>query len=103
MPLYKWVDIMMMLRDQRFRRYQGINILLSLLDENSIEPIRRKFLIVAGLRGLGLYDIDYDKVKPKLDINFKEKKEDKKGVIVPMQLFKCHLMDAIIEFDVILN
>ena len=101
---YKITDLMKMLRDQRRRRYQGINVLLSIFGDDSIEPVRRKFMIIAGLRALGLYEIgnNYDRRK---DFSDAPKKVNGyiKGKIVPAELFRCHLMDAIIQFDVVMN
>jgi hypothetical protein len=101
---YKLADLMKMLRDQRRRRYQGINVLLSIFGDDSIEPMRRNYLIIAGLRAIGLYEIgnNYDRRK---DFNDAPKKVNGKikGEIVPAELFRCHLMNAIVQFDFILN
>jgi len=101
---YRLVDLMKMLRDQRRRRYQGINVLLSIFGDNSVEPVRRHYLIIAGLRALGLYEIgnNYDRRKDFSDVP--QKVSGKlKGEIVPAELFRCHLLDAIVQFDLILN
>lgn len=105
MPLYRLDEIMKMLRDQRFRRYQGINVLLNIFDDEKTSPSRKKFVIIAGLRAIGLFEIGYsgNRGRDEGDDAPSKNKWKKKSVKVPMQLFRCNLMNAIVQFDLILN
>jgi len=79
--------------------------LLSIFDDEKTSPSRKKFVIIAGLRAIGLFEIGYNGNRQQdsdNDIPGKNKWR-KKSVKVPMQLFRCKLMNAIVQFDVILN
>lgn len=104
-PTYTLVDLIMVLRDQRFRRYQGINVLLNIFEDDTISPNRKKFMIIAGLRAIGLIEIGYpgDRKKIVNDVASEKTNNKTKGIKVPMQLFRCHLLNAIIQFESILN
>ena len=99
---YRLVDLMMMLRGQQFRGYQGINTLLSIFDDESIDPIRKRLIIISGLEALGLYKID-DEKPITVDILWKRGEGSIHEEIVPSNLFRCHLLDIIVQFDFILN
>lgn len=96
--------------------FQGVKILLEIYENGRILKERKRWIILAGLRGLGLFEIGYQKTT--IDEILKEdtykklidKKDipseiewDKKQIKVGMQSFKCNIINGTYEFWKILN
>ena len=113
---YNLKDLLKFWKGQEKLNFQGIKVLLEINENKKTPKDRKRWIILAGLRGLGLFEIGYK--KPTIDEILKEDEEEKKvlkrdipGEIewsknktdVGIQTFKCRIINGTIEFWKILN
>ena len=104
--LYKLKDILRMLKGQSKRDFQGIKVLLEIMDDKSISKSRKFWMIIAGLRGLDLYEVDYEDTS-----HPKEQEQDIPNEITfqkgktscSIDVYECELLNVRIQFTQILN
>ncbi|MDF1676635.1 MAG: hypothetical protein P1U44_13050 [Vicingaceae bacterium] len=111
---YTLEDLFEFWKGQQKLNFQGIKVLIEIYENGRILKHRKRWIILAGLRGLGLYEVGYQKTT--IDEILKEdtdKKIDVKNDIPGeiewdnkhkgVQFFKCNLIDGTYEFWKILN
>lgn len=113
---YALKDLLKFLKGQHKSDFQGIRVLLEIYDGGLVADERKYFVIISGLRAMGLYEVNYE--KPTLEDILKEdekeiefKKNDvpdeihwKKGSsTVGINTFRCKILNGTIEFWKILN
>lgn len=116
---YRLKDLLKFWKGQKKLDFQGIKVLLEIFERNKVSKERKRWIIIAGLRGLGLYEVGYE--KPTLEDILREdeevkKQEDLKKNDVPGEIkwqrgssdvgidtYKCRILNGTMEFWKILN
>ena len=119
---YRLKDLLKFWKGQEKLNFQGIKVLIEIFEGNKVSKERKRWIILAGLRGLGLYEVGYE--KPTLEDILREdeqeaeekEKEDLKKNDVPGEIhwykgtsdvgidtYKCRIMNGTMEFWKILN
>ncbi len=114
---YRLKDLLKFLKGQHKSDFQGIKVLLEIFDGDFVADERKYFVIISGLRAMGLYEVNYE--KPTLEDILKEDKEveiERKKIDVPGEIhwqkgssivgvntFRCNILNGTIEFWKILN
>lgn len=60
MKHYRLKDILVMLYGQWKRDFKDLRVLMEILDNKKVSKIRLPWLMIAGLRALGLNELDYN-------------------------------------------
>lgn len=99
---YKFEDLIRMLQNQYHKDFQGIKVLVELLEDDSVPERKKHWLLVAALRGMGLYEteveiIDTTQETPE-EINWEYRK-----TTFAVEYIECTILNSEIIFELILN
>lgn len=117
---YKLKDLLKFWKGQEKLNFQGIRVLLEIFEDKNVTKERKRWTIVAGLRGLGLYEIGYEKPKIEdilddLDKQLDEKEKRNKEILsndldfgkrrakVGIDTYKCKILNGTMNFWKIMN
>lgn len=116
---YKLKNLLEFLKEQHKSDFQGIRVLMEIYDGDLVPGERKYYVIIAGLRAMGLYEEDYE--KPTLEDILRDDEEEEKGTEtqkndvpgeiqwqkgsseVGIDTFRCKILNGTIEFWKILN
>ncbi len=91
---YRLKDVLVMLYGQWKRDFKDINVLMEILENDSISKERRYWLMIAGFRGLDLYEVEIDQDEISLHYNNLDKH---------LEYIQCQLLDKEVFFEINLN
>lgn len=99
---YKFEDLIRMLQKQYHKDFQGIKVLIELLEDDSI-PVRKKhWLLVAALRGMGLYETEVE-ITDVAQESPDEVKWEYRKITFAVEYIECTILNAEVIFQLILN
>ena len=99
---YKFEDLIRMLQDQRHRNFQGVRVLIEILEDDSIPSGRKHWLLIAALRGMGLYETEVEITDVAQETPEEIKWEYRKTTFA-VEYIECTILNAEIIFELILN
>lgn len=117
---YVLKDLLKFLKGQHKLDFQGIRVLLEIYEGGLVADERKYFVIISGLRAMGLYEVNYEKPtledilkgdKEKQEEELELKKNDvpdeiywnKGSSTVGINTFRCKILNGTIEFWKIMN
>lgn len=108
MDTYTLIDLLLFLREQQKNNYHNIDVLIEIFNRKDIPPMRKRALILTGLRHLDLQEcyVFEDKVLARriddgtilCDFDWTEL-----DITIPMGIFDCRLINAGVQFKNIMN
>ena len=106
---YKLIDLIRFLRDQKKIEYKDIDLLLEIVNDETISNSQKQELIIAALRLNGLFEIGF---MPELFVHEFYMPEDLvndiqwnsfQGKYYKIVRYRCRTLNSILKFDIILN
>jgi len=106
MITYTLDSFMAFMNDQKKRKFQGINVLLEIMNCESISPNRKRDMIVAALRTCEMFDIGYQ-MAIESEFKFQDKSTTKNweydDVHFVIELYRCQLLNVNVDYQIIMN
>lgn len=107
MKTFRMVDLIVFLKKQQGKGYDGINTLLSIITNNNVAPHNKEELMIECLRFLELFESNFiydNTIYTSEMIDFESEINWTKGFPeIPIQKFRCRLLNNRLEFGWIMN
>ena len=104
MEIYTLVSLMRCIRLQKRAGYSTFNVLADIFENPALDDVRKRFLIVSGLRASGLYELGYQgDVFEEYDEVWDLSANEYTTFPGVYQIFNCNLRNGHIRIDINLS
>ncbi|MES2557212.1 MAG: hypothetical protein V4604_13735 [Bacteroidota bacterium] len=110
MEIYLLEDIMRLIQQEQRIGFHNLNQLVFTMNNKKMNPVRKRFAIIAALRYLDLYEVGYNGTpfipKDRIDeLSELETAQFNQGKFIPpvLQISHISILDGTIRIDLLLN